>query len=64
MGSNAATVYFQKLEREAKLAGRQDNTDPRGAMVTAIQQGVPYSYTSIIANISVGIPGMYDEWKE
>ncbi len=64
MGTDAATIYFQKLEREAKLAGRWDDTNPQGAMVMAIQQGVPYSYTSIIANIGVGILGTYDEWKE
>ncbi len=33
-------------------------------MVTAVQQGVPSSYTSTIANIGFGIPTMYDKWKE
>ncbi len=36
MGSDPATVFFQKLEREAKLAGRRDNTDRRGTMVAAV----------------------------
>ncbi len=64
MGSDHATVFFQRLEREAKLAGRRDDTDARGAMVAAVQQGVPSSYTSTIANIGFGIPTTYDEWKE
>ncbi len=33
-------------------------------MVAAVQQGVPQSYTSTIANIGFGIPTTYDEWKE
>ncbi len=56
MGSDPATVFFQKLEREAKLAGRRDDTDRRGTMVAAVRQGVPWSYTSIITSIGVGIP--------
>ncbi len=32
-------------------------------MVNVIQQGVPTSYTSFIANIGIGVPGMYNEWK-
>ncbi len=64
MGGDPATVFFQKLEHEAKLAGRRDNTDRRGMMVATIRQGVPWSYTSIISNIRVGIPQTYDEWKE
>ncbi len=64
MGGDPATVFFQKLEREAKLAGRRDDTDRHGTMVTAVQQGVPWSYTLIITSIGVGIPQNYDEWKE
>ncbi len=64
MGSDPATIFFQKLEQEAKLAGRRDDTDRCGTMVTAVQQGVPWSYTSIISNIGVGIPQTYDDWKE
>ncbi len=64
MGGDPATVFFQKLEQEAKLAGRHDDTDRRGTMVAAVRQGVPWSYTSIIANIGVGIPQTYDDWKE
>ncbi len=64
MGPDPATVFFQKLEREAKLAGRRDDTDRRGTLVAAVCQGVPWSYTSIITSIRVGIPQNYDEWKE
>ncbi len=64
MAGDPATVFFQKLEREAKLAGRRDDTDRRGTMVAAVRQGVPWSYTSIITSIRIGIPQNYDEWKE
>ncbi len=64
VGGDLATVFFQKLEREAKLAGRRDDTDRRGTMVAAVRQGVPWSFTSIITSIGVGIPQNYDEWKE
>ncbi len=36
MGGDMATVYFQKLEQEAKLVGRRDDTEPRGTMVNAV----------------------------
>ncbi len=64
MAGDPATVFFQKLEREAKLAGRRDDTDRRRTMVAAVRQGVPWSYTSIITSIGVEIPQNYDEWKE
>ncbi len=64
MAGDPATIFFQKLEREAKLAGRRDDTDRRGTMVAAVRQGVPWSYTSIITSIGVGIPQNYNEWKE
>ncbi len=64
MGDDPATVFFQKLEREAKLAGRHDDTDRRGTMVAAVRQGVPWSFTLIITSIGVGIPQNYNEWKE
>ncbi len=64
MGGDPATIFFQKLECEAKLAGRHDDTDRRGTMVAAVRQGVPWSYTSIISSIGVGIPQDYNEWKE
>ncbi len=64
MGSNPATVFFQKLEREAKLAGRRHDTDRQGTMVATVRQGVPWSYTSIITSMGIGIPQNYDEWKE
>ncbi len=64
MGGDPATVFFQKLEHEAKLAGRHDDTNRHGMMVTTVRQGVPWSYTSIISSIGVSIPQTYDEWKE
>ncbi len=33
-------------------------------MVAAVRQGVPWSFTSIITSIRVGIPQDYDKWKE
>ncbi len=64
MGANPATVYFQKLEWEVKLVGRREDMGPRGMMAAAVHWGVPYSYTSIIANMGIGIPQNYDKWKE
>ncbi len=64
MAGDPTTFFFQKLEREAKLAGRHDDTDRCGMMVAAVRKGVPWSYTSIITSIGVGIPQNYDEWKE
>ncbi len=64
MAGDPTTFFFQKLEQEAKLAGRHDDTDRRGTMVATVRQGVPWSYTSIITSIGVGIPQNYDEWKE
>ncbi len=64
MGSDHATVFFQRLEQEAKLAGRQEDTDAHGMMVAAVCQGVPQSFTHIITNIGFGIPTTYNEWKE
>ncbi|PBK64637.1 hypothetical protein ARMSODRAFT_978890 [Armillaria solidipes] len=31
---------------------------------TSLRQGVPTSYTTMIANIGVGIPVRYDQWRE
>lgn len=64
MGSDPATIYFQKLERKASLAGQRDDTGPRGHMVAALCAGVPNSFMSIIANIGMNIPYTYDDWKE
>ncbi len=47
MANDPATVFFQKLEIEAKLAGRRDDTGRRGTMVAAVQQGVPWSLMSL-----------------
>ncbi len=33
-------------------------------MVATVRQGVPWSYTSIITSIGIGIPQTYDKWKE
>ncbi len=41
MGGDPATIFFQKLEREAKLAGRRDDMGRCRTMVAAVQQGVP-----------------------
>ncbi len=64
MGSDPAHIYFQRLEREAKLANRWVDESDRGALVQAIRQGVPTGYTTIIANISVGVSHTYSEWKD
>ncbi|PBK76314.1 hypothetical protein ARMSODRAFT_969054 [Armillaria solidipes] len=59
-----ATEYFQELETLAKKARLRNDVDDRGHMVTALQQGVPASYITMIANIGVGIPVGYNQWKE
>lgn len=64
IGSNPVTLYFQKLEIEVKLAGQRNDMRDCGAMVMAIRQGVPASYTSIIANIGYRVPHTYDDWKD
>ncbi|PBK92582.1 hypothetical protein ARMGADRAFT_1080637 [Armillaria gallica] len=33
-------------------------------MVRAVRQGIPGSYARIIANIGMGVPQDYDNWKE
>ncbi|PBK68976.1 hypothetical protein ARMSODRAFT_975294 [Armillaria solidipes] len=58
------TEYFQELELLAKKARLQNDVDDREHMVTALRQGVPASYTTMIANIGVGIPVGYDQWRE
>lgn len=63
MGSNLATTYFQKLEQEAKLAGQRDDEGEHDTMVRAVRLRVPASYTSFIANVSVGVPHTYSNWK-
>ncbi len=64
MAGDPTTVFFQKLEHEAKLAGRRDDTGRRGSMVAAVRQGVPWSFTSIITSIGEGIFQNYNKWKE
>ncbi len=36
MADDPATIFFQKLEREAKLAGRRDDTGRCGTMVATV----------------------------
>lgn len=64
MGNEPARMYFRRLEREAKLANQWNDKTNRGPLVQASRQGVPSGYTSIIANISIGISWDYSEWKE
>ncbi len=43
--TGTAIHFFQRLEREAKLAALLHDTGPRGSMVRAVRQGVPTYYT-------------------
>ncbi|SJL08820.1 uncharacterized protein ARMOST_12191 [Armillaria ostoyae] len=61
-GTMTATEYFQELETLAKKAKLRHDTDDRGHMVTALRQGVPASYTNMIANIGTNIPIGYEQW--
>ncbi|KAK0453506.1 hypothetical protein EV421DRAFT_1956368 [Armillaria borealis] len=63
-GTMTATEYLQELEKLAKKAKLQNDTGDRGHMVTALRQGVPASYTTIIANMGVNIPVGYEQWGE
>ncbi len=58
-----ATHFFQKLEREAKLAAPSTDTGPRGTMVRTVRQGVPAYYTRLITSLGFGIPVDYNGWK-
>ncbi len=62
--TGTATQFFQKLEREAKLAALLHDTGPRGSMVRAVRQGVPTYYTRLITSLGFGIPVSYSGWKE
>ncbi len=62
--TGTAVQFFQKLEREAKLAALLHDTGPRGTMVRAVRQGVPTYYTRLIASLGFGIPVSYAGWKE
>ncbi len=62
--TGTATQFFQKLEREAKLAALLHDTGPRGTMVRAVRQGVPTYYTRLITSLGFGIPVNYSGWKE
>ncbi len=59
-----AVHFFQRVEREAKLAALLHDTGPRGTMVHAVRQGVPQSYTRLITSLGFGIPISYAGWKE
>ncbi|SJL16607.1 uncharacterized protein ARMOST_20133 [Armillaria ostoyae] len=61
-GTMTATEYLQELEKLAKKAKLRHDTDDRGHMVTALRQGVPASYTNMIANIGTNIPVGYEQW--
>lgn len=63
MGSDPTYTFFQKLEREAKLANRLTNQMDQGLLVQAVRRGIPPSYGSAIANIGFAIPHTYEEWK-
>ncbi len=62
--TGTATHFFQRLEREAKLAALQHDTGPRGMMVHAVRQGVPTYYTRLITSLGFRIPVDYNGWKE
>ncbi len=62
--TGTATHFFQRLEREAKLAALLHDTGPRGTMVRAVRQGVPTYYTRLITSLGFGIPVNYNGWKE
>ncbi len=62
--TGTATHFFQKLEREAKLAARLTDTGPRGTMVRAVRQGVPSYYTRLITSLGFRIPVDYKGWKD
>ncbi len=62
--TGAAVNFFQRLEREAKLAALLHDTGPRGTMVRAVRQGVPSYYTRLITSLGFGIPVNYAGWKE
>ncbi|PBK71697.1 hypothetical protein ARMSODRAFT_973298 [Armillaria solidipes] len=61
--NRSATVYFQELEKEAKLAQQQDGIDEWGHMVRAVHLGIPESYSKAIAFTGFNIPVTYPEWK-
>ncbi|PBK59533.1 hypothetical protein ARMSODRAFT_982941 [Armillaria solidipes] len=63
MGNGPATVYFQEIEKEAKLARQRDGMDERGHMVRAVCQGIPESYSKSIAFTSFNILTTYPKWK-
>ncbi len=62
--TGTAVQFFQKLEREAKLAALLHDTGPQGTMVRAVRQGVPTYYTRLITSLGFGIPVSYAGWKE
>ncbi len=40
-----AYLFFQQMEREAKLANRLDDQSERGVLVQAVQKGIPRDYS-------------------
>ncbi|SJL01319.1 uncharacterized protein ARMOST_04639 [Armillaria ostoyae] len=63
MGKGTAIAYFNKLEIEAKKAGRRSDDQARGLMVKAVRLGVPDSYTNAIASSGEHVPETYNDWK-
>ncbi|SJL16841.1 uncharacterized protein ARMOST_20370 [Armillaria ostoyae] len=63
-GTMTATEYLQELEKLAKKAKLQHDTNDRGHMVMVLRQGVPTSYTNMIANIRTNIPVGYEQWGQ
>ncbi len=63
MNNNPTHIYFRKLKREAKLANQLDDESDRGTLVRAVCKGIPSGYAHIIANIGIGVPRTYLEWK-
>ncbi|SJL04219.1 uncharacterized protein ARMOST_07580 [Armillaria ostoyae] len=63
-GTMTTTEYLQELKKLAKKAKLQHDTEDRGHMVTALRQGVPASYTNMIANIGTNIPVGYEQWGQ
>ncbi len=53
-----AYLFFQQMEREAKLARQLDDQSKRGVLVEAVWKGIPHDYSRIITNIGQGGAGM------
>ncbi|PBK67358.1 hypothetical protein ARMSODRAFT_1020836 [Armillaria solidipes] len=56
-------MYFQELEKEAKLAGRRYDDGEQGVMVKAVRLGIPELYAKFVTFTSFNMPRDYQEWK-